>query len=347
MARDEEDLHTARVHHHWLALHGEDAIEPQRPVVDPHHHLWHRPGFPYLLPEFLADLECGHRVTATVFLQCRAMHRADGPDAMKPVGETEFVNGIAAMSASGNYGPTRVAAGIVAHADLRLGDAVDAVLEAHQRAGGGRLRGIRHITVWDPDPAFHHPAYTSPPDLMAREEFRRGFARLASRELTFDAWIYHPQIPHLTDLAKAFPETGIVLDHLGGPLGARGYRGRRDEVFRDWKASMTSLAACHNVCVKLGGLGQRFTGLGFEERDRPPTSLELAAAMKPWVDTAIELFGVERCMFESNFPVDKGAYGYGVFWNACKRLAAGAGDDELDALLRGTATRFYRLGETV
>jgi predicted TIM-barrel fold metal-dependent hydrolase len=345
MARDEDDLHTARATRAWLDLHSEDPIDPQRAIVDPHHHLWDRPGFPYLLPELLADLDCGHRITATVFLQCRAMHRAGGPDAMKPAGETEFVNGVAAMSASGLYGPTRIAAGIVAHADLRLGDEVEPVLAAHERAGGDRLRGIRHITVWDPDAAFHHPAYVSPPDLLAREEFRRGFARLAPRGLTFDAWLYHPQIPHLTDLARAFPGTGIVLDHLGGPLGARGYRGRSDDVFRDWRSAMADLARCPNVCVKLGGLGQRFIGLGFEERERPPTSLDLAAAMKPWVENAIELFGASRCMFESNFPVDKGAYAYGVFWNACKRLCEQASETEKDDLLRGSASRFYRLGD--
>ena len=327
----------------WLDRRREEIIEPELPIVDPHHHLWDRPGWRYLLPELLADTGQGHNVVATVFVQCRAMHRADGPEEFRPVGETEFVNGIAAMSASGGYGPTKVCAGIVGHVDLTIGARAREVLEAHIRAGGGRFRGIRHISAWDPDPVIMNPAYTPPEDMLARPGFREGIAQLGELGLSFDAWLYHPQIHWLTGLARAFPETPIVLDHVGGPLGIRGYAGRREEVFAAWKASMAELAGCPNVHVKLGGLGMRINGFGFEEAAEPPSSDTLAAAWKPWIETTIALFGARRCMFESNFPVDKGSYGYGVFWNACKKLAAGASAAERTALFSGTAARFYRL----
>jgi predicted TIM-barrel fold metal-dependent hydrolase len=336
--------HYVPVREDWLARRAEPALEPALPIVDPHHHLWDRPGWRYLLPELLADTDQGHTVVATVFVQCRAMHRAEGPEEFRPVGETEFVNGVAAMSASGGYGPTKVCAGIVGHVDLTIGARAREVLEAHIRAGGGRFRGIRHISAWDPDPVIMNPAYTPPEDMLAKPEFREGFAQLGKLGLSFDAWLYHPQIHWLTALARAFPETPIVLDHVGGPLGIRGYAGRREEVFARWKASMAELATCPNVHVKLGGLGMRINGFGFEEAEDPPSSDTLAAAWKPWIETTIGLFGARRCMFESNFPVDKGSYGYGVFWNACKKLAAGASAEEKDALFRGTAARFYKLG---
>ena len=328
----------------WLARRVEDPIDPGLPIVDPHHHLWERPHWRYLLPDLLADTSQGHTIVATVFVQCRAMHRADGPEAFKPVGETEFVNGIAAMSASGGYGPTRVAAGIVGHVDLTIGEQAKEVLEAHIRVAGGRFRGIRHITSWDPDPVIMNPAYQPPRDIFERADFKAGFAQLAPLGMSFDAWLYHPQIPGLTALARAFPGTQIVLDHVGGPLGIRGYAGKRDEVFADWRAAMAELATCPNVSVKVGGLGMRINGMGFEEKADPPSSDELVAAWTPYVDTTIGLFGAGRCMFESNFPVDKGSYSYGVFWNACKKLAAGASADERTALFSGTASRVYRLG---
>jgi predicted TIM-barrel fold metal-dependent hydrolase len=336
-------VHYIPVREDWLARRSEPALDPGLPIIDPHHHLWDRPGWRYLLPELLADMGQGHNIVATVFVQCRAMHRAEGPEEFRPVGETEFVNGVAAMSASGIYGPAKVAAGIVGHANLMLGARVREVLEAHIRAGGGRFRGVRHISAWDPDPVLMNPAYQPPRDMLHRPEFREGFAQLAPLGLSFDAWLYHPQIPDLTALARAFPETRIVLDHVGGPLGIRDYTGRRDEVFSDWRAAMAELATCPNVSVKLGGLGMRINGMGFEEAAEPPSSDALAAAWKPWIDTTISLFGADRCMFESNFPVDKGSYGYGVFWNACKKLSAGASTAERSALFSGTAARVYRL----
>jgi len=325
----------------WLDRQREEIIEPDLPIVDPHHHLWDRPGWRYLLDELLADLNSGHRIVATVFLQCRAMHRADGPEALRPVGETEFVNGVAAMSASGGYGPARVCAGIVGHADLTLGAAAGAVLDAHIRAGGDRFRGIRYINMWEysvPSP------WSAPrPELLADPDFRAGFAQLAPRDLSFDAGMYHPQIPELTALARAFPETRIVLNHVGMPLGIGAYAGRRDAMLAEWVASIRELATCPNVSVKLGGLGMRLTGLRFHEQAEPPSSEQLAEASRPYFETCIAAFGAERCMFESNFPVDKESFSYATYWNACKRLTQGASAAEKGALFSGTAARFYRL----
>ncbi len=336
--------HYLAVREDWLTRRNEAILEPELPVVDPHHHLWDRPDWRYLLPELLADLNSGHKITATVFVQCRAFHRAGGAEEMKPVGETEFVNGVAAMSASGRYGPTRICAGIVGHANLTLGAAVEKVLEAHIRAGGDRFRGIRHITAWDRDPVILNPGYPVPAGLLADAKFREGFAKLASMDLTFDAWLYHPQIAELTSLARAFPSARIVLDHVGGPLAIGSYANRREEIFPGWRAAIRELATCVNVHVKLGGLGMRINGFGFEAQPEPPSSEQLATAWKPYIDTCIEAFGPQRCMFESNFPVDKGSYSYAVGWNAFKRLAAGASAAEKAELFSGTATRFYRLG---
>ena len=328
----------------WLARRVETVLEPELPIVDPHHHLWERAGWNYMLDDLLVDTGSGHNIVGTVFVQCRSMHRADGPEAFRPVGETEFVNGVAAMSASGGYGPARICAGIVGNADLRNGAATDAVLEAHIRAGGGRFRGIRHITAWDGDPELMNPAYAPPPGLMFDAAFRQGFACLAPLNLTFDAWLYHPQIGDVAALARAFPNTGICLNHIGGPLAIGSYAGKRAEVFAQWSAAIRDLAGCPNVVVKLGGMAMRINGWDFHERADPPSSVDLAAAWKPYVDVCIEAFGASRCMFESNFPVDKGSYGYQAFWNACKILAKGASASEKADLFCGTASRFYRLG---
>jgi predicted TIM-barrel fold metal-dependent hydrolase len=330
------------IRHEWLVQWQEEILEPDLPIVDPHHHLWDVPDWDtrYLLDELLADLRSGHNIVATVFLQCWSMHRAGGPESMQPVGETEFVNGIAAMSASGNYGPTRVCAGIVGAADLQLGERVTEVLEAHIRAGGGRIRGIRHSVAWD---AVLPASSTVPPGLLGDAAYRAGFAQLAPLGLSFDAWLYHPQLPELTRLAREFPDTPIVLNHIGAPLGVGPYAQQREEVFTTWAASMRELATCPNVHVKLGGLGMGRYGNGFHEQPRPPSSEVLAAVSKPYIETCIEAFGASRCMFESNFPVDKGAYTYAAYWNACKLLARGASVGEKSDLFHGSAARLYRL----
>jgi L-fuconolactonase len=327
----------------WLDRRREPILDPDLPIVDPHHHLWDRGGWRYLLDELLADTNSGHNIVATVFIQARAMYRETGPVEMRPVGETEFVNGIAAMSASGIYGKTRVCAGIVGHADLALGGRVEPILQAHIRAGGDRFRGIRHITTWDADASVRNPAYSAPPGLMADSSFREGFAVLTRLGLSFDAWLFHPQIDEVADLARAFPDAMIVLNHVGGPIGISAYRGKHREVFPFWAKSIKGLAACPNVFVKVGGLGMRMGGFGFHEQPEPPSSETLAATWRPYVETCIEAFGPSRAMFESNFPVDKGSYSYPVFWNACKLLTKGASREEKADLFARTAARFYRL----
>ena len=330
----------------WLDRRKEPILEPELPIVDPHHHLWDRPGWRYLLDDLLADTNSGHNIVATVFVQARSMHRATGPEEMRPVGETEFVNGVAAMSASGGYGKTRVCAGIVGHADLTLGGRVEPVLTALIRAGGDRFRGIRHISVWDDDATLRNPGHNSSPGLLADKNFREGFAVLGRLGLSFDAWLLHPQIGELADLARAFPETRIVLNHVGGPVGIGTYAGKHKEVFPDWAASIRALAACPSVYVKVGGLGMRVGGFGFDKQPEPPSSETLAAAWRPYVETSIEAFGSSRAMLESNFPVDKGSYSYPVFWNACKLLTKGASSTERADLFARTAARFYRLDLT-
>jgi predicted TIM-barrel fold metal-dependent hydrolase len=274
------------------------------------------------------------------------MHRAGGPEAMRPVGETEFVNGVAAMAASGIYSPARICTGIIGHADLRLGTPVEEVLVAHIKAGNGRFRGIRYITTYDADATLMNPLNAAPPGLLADATFRAGFARLAPLDLSFDAWLFQTQIDELTELARTFAQTRICLNHVGGPLGIGPYAGKRDESFAPWSISIRALAQCPNVVVKLGGLGMRINGFGFEQAADPPSSETLAAAWRPYIETCVEAFGVGRCMFESNFPVDKGSYSYGAGWNAFKRLAQGASATEKTALFSATATRFYRIEES-
>jgi predicted TIM-barrel fold metal-dependent hydrolase len=331
----------------WLNLVQEDTLEPDLPICDPHHHLWdQRPDRVeprYLIDEILADLTSGHHVVSTVFIQCGAMHRADGPEALRPVGETEFVNGIAAMSASGIYGSARICAGIVGTADLTLGDEVVPVLEAHVRAGGGRFRGIRQGAAWDAAGTAIVNRPMPPPHLYLDAKFRTGFAHLARHQMSFEGWCYHPQIPELTQLARAFPDTTIILDHFGGPLGTGPYAGKRADILPQWKKDITDLAACQNVVAKLGGINMDINGFGWHERERPPTSQELMEATRPYYEHTIEQFGVDRCMFESNFPVDKVTCSYNVLWNSFKRLTATYSSYEKAKLYHDTAARVYRL----
>ncbi len=328
----------------WLARHSEPVLEPELPIIDPHHHLWDRDSR-YLFDEFSADIASGHRIGASVFVQCDEMYRADADAEFAPLGETEFVNGIAAISASGRYGSDRVAAGIVGFADFRLGARVDAVLEGHLRRAGERFRGIRSRSVWDADPTIKGSTQDFPPHLLLDARFREGYARLARYGLTFDAWLFHPQIPELADLAGTFPDITVVLDHIGAPLGIGVYAGRRDEVFAAWRRNMAELAKRPNVAVKLGGLGMHLFGFDLDPAHRaaPASSEELARLWRPYLETCIELFGAGRCMFESNFPVDKRVASYLVLWNAFKRIAAGCSAAEKAALFCDTARRVYRL----
>ena len=328
----------------WLALVQEAALEPDLPICDCHHHLWDRRDGRierrYMLDEILADIGSGHNVVSTVFIEHLAMYRTDGPDDMKYVGEVEFANGIAAMAASGLYGRTRVAAGIIGFADLSVGAGVARVLDAEMMAAAGRFRGIRCTGAWDPDPRIARAAKAG---LYMDAGFRQGFAQLGSRGLLFELPCRYHQLAECADLARAFPATTIVLNHLGGITGIGAYAGRRDEVFEAWRNGLAEVAACPNVVVKLGGLGMEYCGFGWHEEPRPPTSEQLATAIRPYIETAIELFGPARAMFESNFPVDKVSSSYGVAWNAFKRTAAGASAADKALLFHDTAARVYKL----
>ena len=329
----------------WLARREEDILEPDLPIIDPHHHLIDRPGHgTYLLADLLADLASGHNVVATVYLEWLSMYRADGPLAMRPLGEVEFANGVAAMCASGAYGKIRACAGIVGHAELTLGSGLAKVLEAMMAAAGGRFRGVRFIACTDPDQAQWGVNLMRPQGLLLDKTVREGFAQLEPHGLSFDTWVYHPQLGDVVDLARAFPGTQICVDHVGGPIGLGRYKCKRDAVFVEWSRSIRELAACPNVHVKLGGMGMPMFGFDFVLGEIAPSSEQLAAAWRPYVETCIEAFGPKRAMFESNFPVDKVSYGYGVYWNACKRLAKGMSSAEKADLFHGTASRFYRLG---
>ncbi len=328
-----------------LAASAEAALEPDLPIVDPHHHLWDFSSHRYLLEDILADIGSGHNIEQTVFLECAVFYRPDVGKDMRYVGEVEFANGIAAMAANGRYGPTKVAAGIVGRADLTTGAAVEDVLKAQIAAGCGRFKGIRHAAGWEDKTRGIHNSHTNPPAHLYRDDakFREGFAKLGELGLTFDAWLYHTQLADLIDLARKFPEQPIVLNHVGGPMGLEYYADHRDEVFAAWRTSIIELASCENVTMKVGGMGMKLNGFGFESLDKAPSSDELAHAWRPYVETCIEAYGANRCMFESNFPVDKISGSYGNYWNAFKKLAAGASADEKAQLFKETARRFYTI----
>jgi L-fuconolactonase len=332
---------SGKVNEAWLAQQREEIIEPELPIVDPHHHLWSHSGNVYLFPELLADLSSGHNLRATVFEECGSMYRADGPAEFRSLGETEFVTGVAAMSASGGFGPARACAAMVGNVNLMLGSRVEPILEAHLAVSGGRFHAIRFSTAWDADERVHN---TVPrPEMLADPQFRDGFQYLARFRLAFDAWVYHPQLGEVAALAAAFPGTPIVLNHFGSPILGGPNAGRSAEVFAEWRAGMRALARHDNVAVKLGALPVRRSQTGSKADAPPLSSDEIATAWRPFVEVCVEQFGAHRCMFESNFPVQKRWCSYAVFWNACKRLAAGASADEKSALFSGTASRVYRL----
>lgn len=319
---------------------GDEApLAPDRPICDAHHHLWRR-GAGYLLDDLRADA-AALDVETFVFVECLAEWRTDGPEAFRPVGETEFVAAEADRS-DADGGPA--IAGIVGYADLRE-PAIADVLAAHVEAGRGRFRGIRQVASRDDSPEIH-PSHTDPPaGLLADPDFRRGLRVLGSLGLSYDAWLYHPQLAELAACVRAVPETPVVVDHLGGPIGTGPYAGRRDEVRAEWRAGLTELAACENVVLKLGGIGMPIFGFDWHDRGRPASSEELADAWGDDIRWCIETFGVDRCLFESNFPVDRQSCAYTTLWNTFERITAGASADEKAALFHDTATRVYLLGE--
>lgn len=338
----------------------EAILAPDLPIIDPHHHLWDLrplvPMFPSPQHEFIktiagapyytfdqlhADAQSGHRIIATVFMECGAFYRSNGDDHLKPVGEVEFATGVAAQGASGLYGEFRPCAGIVGHADLTRGAAAGEVLDALTAAGRGRFRGIRHQGAWDADPATLGPPFHAPQNLYAKAGFRDGFAQLGKRDLSFDAWVLEPQLQDVIDLARAFPDQPIILDHCGTPLNIAGYAGTLTETFSRWKASIETLSQCENVCVKLGGLGMPFCKMPDDGPTSGINSADLAVMWKPYIETCIEAFGPSRAMFESNYPVDRWGASYAAIWNIFKRLTQTYSDSEKRTLFAGTAARVY------
>ncbi len=331
----------------WLAKVHEEALEPDLPICDTHHHLWDlregRVDRRYLMDEIQRDLQSGHNIVSSVFVECNAMYRENGPEEMRPVGEVEFVNGIAAMAASGIYSSTKVAAGIIGHANLQLGTRVKGVLEALIAAAPRRFRGIRRNGAWDADPAIDRARGVTGPDLYLDAKFREGFAELGPLGLIFEGVCRHPQLPNFVDLARTFPDTTLILNHLGGPAGVGHYAGKREEVFKEWKKSIAELGACPNIVIKLGGINMTYCGFGWQDRPKPPTSQELCAATRRYYETAIDAFGPDRCMFESNFPVDRVSCSYPVLWNSFKRITESFSGSEKAKLYHDTAVRVYRL----
>lgn len=345
----------------------EEVLEPDIPIIDPHHHLWDLramlPMFPeprhrfietlvpvahYTFDQFNAEVsQSGHNVLATVFMECGAFYNAAYGDALKTVGEVEYVNGVAAQSASGLYGSTRLCAGIVGHADLLQGAKAGEVLDALQAASPDRFKGIRHQGAWDADPEVLGPPFHAPPQLYSDSTFREGFAELSKRGMSFDAWILEPQIEDVIDLARAFPDTPICLDHCGTPLGNASYSGRLDERFDVWRNAILELGKCENVMVKLGGLAMHNCDMPAQGPAAGIGSEALALMWRPYIETCIEAFGTNRAMFESNYPVDRWGATYPVLWNTFKRIVAGASEDEKAALFAGNASRFYRIEEVL
>ena len=327
----------------WLDLAREAAIDPERAIIDPHHHLWPSVGGRphYLLADLWADTGAGHNIVKTVFIECRAQHRVAGPEHLKPVGETEFVARLARASRDGGGGA--VIAGIVGHADLRGGALLAEALAAHEAAADGLFRGIRHSGARDPHPEALSIPGRGAEGLFADADFRAGLALLGERGYTYDSWHYHHQNAAFAELARAVPGTTMVLDHFGTPLGVGAYAGQREAIFSQWQRDIEAIARCPNVVAKLGGLAMPDNGYGWNLRDHPASSDELVEAQARWYHHAIACFGPARCMFESNFPVDKQSVPYGVYWNAMKKLAAGYTADEQQALFHDNAARIYRL----
>jgi predicted TIM-barrel fold metal-dependent hydrolase len=332
----------------WLALTSEPPLEPELPICDPHHHFWDRrleriPYQRYLLDELNADIYCGHNVRSTVFIECRSMYRPGEPAEMRPVGEVEFVQGLSAASASGLYGPARAAAAIIGHANLNLGERVAPVLEALQAASPNRFKGIRHSVTWDPHPEVENTAAHKAQGQLASDSFRAGARVLARMGMTLEGWLYHPQLTELAAFAKAVPELTIVLNHVGGLLRTGPYAGRDGEVMSNWKKGIAAAAACPNIVIKLGGLGMTRCGFDWHIRTKPIGSEELADAMAPYLSYCIEQFTPARCMFESNFPVDKVSFSYNVMWNAFKRFSKRYSAGERAAMFHDTAVKVYRI----
>ena len=334
------------IKHEWLAKVKEDIVDPDQPIIDTHHHLWVLPSETYLLPEILKDTETekgtGHKIVATVYADCGSFYRPDGPAHLKTIGETEFANGIAAQAHSGVFGPAKICAGIFSNADYR-DPKIGETLDAHIAHAPERFRGIRTHTVQDPLGALG--AYpNAPEDMMVSKPFLNGLKEMAKRDLVSDMWGFHHQILRTAEMARAVPEASIVLDHLGTPLGMDAYKGKQAEVYEEWKRGINDIAKCENVVMKLGGMNMHFNGFDWHKPSLPPTSDQLTEAYRPYYLYAIEKFGPNRCMFESNFPMDKRAVSYNVLWNMHKKMVKDFSKTEKQQMFYDTANRIYRLG---
>jgi predicted TIM-barrel fold metal-dependent hydrolase len=327
----------------WLNQHREAVIDPDREIVDPHHHLWpkgNERGIVYDLDDLWRDTDDGHKVTQTLFMECGAAYRESGPEHLKPVGETEFVAKAATLSKTG-LGKTTISA-LIAHADLRLPEeTLDEVLDAHIEASNGLFRGIRHSGPFDRASEHFRIRPRSPEGLYRGEGFRRGVERLGARGLTYDTWNYHHQISDFRDLAADVPGTTIILDHFGTPLGVGPYEGKREENFGKWQDDIAAVAECPNVFMKLGGLAMPDNGFGWHERDTPPSSDEFVEAQAKYYHHTIRCFGPDRCMFESNFPVDRLSLSYRTLWNGLKKIAADYTETEQQAMFARVARQVY------
>ncbi len=329
----------------WLAKQEEEAILfPDQPIVDPHHHLWDMPGYRYLLDEFAADISTGHNVVATVFAECSSMWRADGPEPLRPIGETEFVLGQGAMSRSGKRGPGNVAAGIIGFADLTLGSAVEDVLDAQLKAANGRFKGIRHEANWDASLEVGNAPTGAWQGMLLEGKTSDGFRKLQQAGLTFDAWVYQTQLDDICTIADRFPDLTIILNHCGGPLGYGPYANQQDENFRNWDDAIRKVAKRPNVMCKVGGILSRSATFDYIHAEVPPTSDELLKVWLPYFATCLEIFGESRSMFESNFPVEKMGTGYRTLLNVFKKFLSSASPEQRQAFFFGNANRVYRLG---
>lgn len=324
----------------WLSSLQEDVLEPELPIIDPHHHLWVRNGYTYLMPEFAADLASGHNIVATVFAECHSMYRLTGPEQTRSLGETEFVRGQAAMSASGDFGTTRACDAMFGNVELTLGAGVEPLLEQHLEASGGRFRGVRISSGWHQDERINNVAEQA--GVLLDPRVSDAVKVIQRMGLSLDCWLYHTQLDEFAQLADAHPDLTIVLNHVGSPILGGPYRGRTDEVFEHWKVGIVHASERQNVFVKLGAMPIRMPSYA-GDRTLPPGSEEVAAAWRPWMETCIEAFGVERSMYESNFPVQKRWCSYQVCWNAFKRISAGASVAEKAQLFAGAAARAYRM----
>jgi L-fuconolactonase len=325
----------------WLRLGAEQALEPDLPIIDAHHHIWDPPGARYLFEHYLADIQSGHRITASVFIECHSMYRVDGPEELRPLGETEFAAGVAARSASGIYGDARLCSAIIAHGDFSHGDRFGELIDAHLAASGGRLRGFRGRVSSDPDPEINK--WQTPPGVLNQPSSLQAMTAMSDRDMSLDVWAYQFQHGDLIQTCCRLPGLQMVINHAAGIMGCGPYHGRRSELFDAWSNGVRRLASYPSIVLKFSGMGMRFAGFDYHQLPAPPTSRQLAEDWRPYFDVCLEAFGPDRIMFASNFPADKGSYSFAAVWNAFKILAAGLSETEKQALFSRTASRVYKL----